>query len=116
MTRNATLVPDRADDARSWVLAMHLCYLLPLWPAGVVIAYLKRAEFAGTAWESHATYAIRTFWIALAGAIVGLVLILLLVGLAILSAVALWVVARAAFGVTKALAGRPIARPATWLV
>src|SRR3546814_1127554 len=41
---------------------------------GIVIAYLKRSEVAGTWAESHLTYLIRTFWFGLLTAIVGFIL------------------------------------------
>ena len=37
----------------------------------IVMAYLKRDEARGSFLESHYTWIIRTFWIGLAGAIVG---------------------------------------------
>ncbi|HEY1838345.1 MAG TPA: hypothetical protein VGG36_11850 [Rhizomicrobium sp.] len=38
--------------------------------AGVVLAYIKRAEARGTIWESHFTNMIRVFWTSVAAIVV----------------------------------------------
>src|SRR5215217_8435289 len=59
------------------------------WPSiiAVIINYVKRSDARGTWLESHFTWQIRTFWFALAWAIgvgiVGLILAIVLVGIAI---------------------------------
>jgi uncharacterized membrane protein len=59
------------------------------WPSiiAVIINYVKRDEARGTWLESHFTWQIRTFWVALAWALVigavGAVLAIVLVGFAI---------------------------------
>jgi uncharacterized membrane protein len=78
------------------------------WPSiiAVIISYVKRGEAQGTWLESHFTWAIRTFWFALAWAVlVGLVslpLTLVLVGFATwavgLFALGIWAVYRIARG------------------
>jgi uncharacterized membrane protein len=56
---------------RTLVLVVDILYAANLFVwftsiVGVVIAYMKRGDAAGTIYESHMTYAIRTFWIGLA--------------------------------------------------
>ena len=59
------------------------------WPSiiAVIINYVKRPEARGTWLESHITWQIRTFWLALAWAcavaVTGLVLAIVLVGFAV---------------------------------
>jgi uncharacterized membrane protein len=61
---------------------------------GVVIAYLKRSDAAGTIYESHLTYAIRTFWIGLALGLAGAVLSFVAIGIPILIFAGVWYIIR----------------------
>jgi len=78
------------------------------WPSiiAVIINYVKRDEARGTWLESHFTWQIRTFWLALAWALaigaVGAVLAVVLVGVAIwlvgFFVLGLWAIYRIARG------------------
>ena len=61
---------------------------------GVVIAYLKRADAAGTIYESHLTYAIRTFWIGLGLGLAGVVLSIVAIGVPVLIFAVVWFIIR----------------------
>jgi uncharacterized membrane protein len=56
-------------EARTWTIIIYGLYLAALvcgglsGIVGVVMAYIKREEFRGTIWESHAENAIRAFWV-----------------------------------------------------
>ena len=108
--------PNRASDAKNWIIAIHVTYLIGFGIVGVIIAYVKRPDFAGTPWESHLTYAIRTFWIGVIGLVVGIVLTLVLIGLLIIWAVAIWVMVRAVIGLVRAINEEPIKNPESWLI
>jgi len=82
---------------------------------GVIIAYVKRGDLAGTPFESHMTSAIRTFWISLIVGIIGLLLALVVVGFIVLGLLALWQLFRIIRGLVRAIDGQPIADPAGWL-
>jgi uncharacterized membrane protein len=83
---------------------------------GIVLAYVWRSE-AGTGWEaSHYTYLIRTFWIGLAGSIVGVLLTVVLIGFPLLLAIAIWVVVRSVVALLKAQKQEPIPDPLTFMV
>ncbi len=82
---------------------------------GVIIAYVKRDDLAGTPFESHMTSAIRTFWISLIVGIIGFVLAFVGIGLIILVLLAVWQLFRAIRGLVRALDGAPIADPTGWL-
>jgi uncharacterized membrane protein len=82
---------------------------------GVIIAYVKRGDLAGTPFESHMTSAIRTFWISLVVGIIGLLLALVVVGFIVLGLLALWQLFRIIRGLVRAIDGQPIADPAGWL-
>ena len=57
---------------------------------GVVIAYMKRNEAAGTIYASHLDYAIRTFWIGLAMGLAGFILSFLIIGVPVLMFTVVW--------------------------
>jgi uncharacterized membrane protein len=81
---------------------------------GVIIAYLKRDELAGTPFESHMTSAIRTFWISLIGFLIGWVLVLAIIGFAIIAVVFVWHLFRTVRGLIRAIDDRPIEKPLGW--
>ncbi len=78
---------------------------------GVVIAYMKRAEAAGTIYESHFAYAIRTFWIGLAMSLAGFVLCFLLIGFLVLALVAVWFIVRIVRPILALSEDRPVNNP-----
>jgi uncharacterized membrane protein len=81
------------------------------WPSiiAVIISYVKRGDARGTWLESHFTWAIRTFWVALAWAaivaVVSIPLAVILVGIATwvvgLFLLGLWAIYRIARGWLK---------------
>jgi uncharacterized membrane protein len=76
--------------------------------AGVIINYLRRGQVAGTWLESHFTWQIRTFWWSLAWCVLGIATAIVLVGLLILGASAVWFVYRIVRGWTELNEGRPM--------
>jgi uncharacterized membrane protein len=112
--------PVQSSEERNWTIAVWLLYLgghitVITIIAGLVIAYMKRPQFAGTPYESHMTSAIRTFWIGLIGAIISGVLIFVLVGIPMLIALAIWTIFRCVRGLVRAINGQPIENPTGWL-
>jgi uncharacterized membrane protein len=87
--------------------AASLLVCVPLF-AAVIINYLRRNQAAGTWLESHFTWQIRTFWWSLAWCVLGLATAVLLVGLVILAASAVWFVYRIVRGWTELNEGRPM--------
>ena len=88
------------------------------WPSiiAVIINYVKRGDARGTWLESHFTWQIRTFWFALLWAcivgIVGLVLAIVVVGIAIwvvgLFVLGIWAIYRIARGWLALRDRRPV--------
>lgn len=76
--------------------------------AAIVMNYVKRGDVAGTFLESHFTWQIRTFWISLVAAIVGMLLMLVLVGWVVLVADMVWVVYRLVIGAIRLNENRPV--------
>ena len=125
----------RLDGVRAWthvIYALHawsvlvglltpafvLTAFLLGWPSliAVVLNYVKRSDAAGTLFESHFRWQIRTFWFAIPGALLGLVLFvsLLFLPLALLVWIAtgLWITYRVARGWIALLRREPMPMPA----
>jgi uncharacterized membrane protein len=78
----------------------------------IVMAYLKRDEARGSFLESHYTWIIRTFWIGLAGAIVGGATMWMFgLGMIIVGAVIVWYIYRVVKGWLALNDGRAIPNP-----
>jgi uncharacterized membrane protein len=108
------------SEERNWTIAVWLLYIAGHITAitiiaGLVIAYMKRPQFVGTPYESHMTSAIRTFWIALIGGIVSAILALVLIGIPMLIALAIWTIFRCVRGLVRAINCQPIENPTGWL-
>lgn len=83
---------------------------------GVVLAFIWRGERPGDWTESHYTYLINTFWIGLAGGIVGGILTIVLIGFLLLGAVAIWVIVRSVKSLLAAQQRAPMPDPGSWTV
>ncbi|GIL01388.1 MAG: membrane protein [Alphaproteobacteria bacterium] len=82
---------------------------------GLVLAYMNRGK--SEAWvDTHYTWAIRTFWIAVLGSVVSLILMIAVVGFFLMIAVAVWVIVRCIVGLQKVGRGEPIANPQSWML
>jgi uncharacterized membrane protein len=68
---------------------------------GLVINYVKRDETVGTLYESHFNWQIRTFWWGLVWTIVGIVLSMIVIGVAVLFVVWIWAIYRVVKGFLK---------------
>jgi uncharacterized membrane protein len=68
---------------------------------GLVINYIKKDEVAGTLYESHFDWQIRTFWWGLLWAVVGFVLAFVLIGFAVMFAAWVWAIYRVVKGWLK---------------
>ena len=75
---------------------------------GVIINYLKRSEAAGTVYASHFSWQIRTFWWAVAGSVVGGVLMVIGVGFLIWASVYVWYIYRIVRGYLNYNDGKPM--------
>lgn len=80
----------------------------------IILNYLKRDEAAGTPYEPHFTWQIRTFWLGLAGHLIGAALIFVLIGIPILWAVAIWTLYRIIKGWLYLYDNKPLRDPRSW--
>ncbi len=76
--------------------------------AAIIVNYVKREDVAGTLYESHFTWQIRTFWWALLWGAIGGLLALVVVGFAILAADGIWVLYRIIKGWIRLSEGKPM--------
>jgi uncharacterized membrane protein len=75
---------------------------------GVIVNYLKRDEAAGTLYESHFTWQIRTFWGAVIGAVVGGVTWWFFLGFLVWGATYVWFIYRVVRGFLNFNDGKPM--------
>lgn len=80
---------------------------------GIVLAYVWRGDNPAGWEESHYAYLIRTFWFGLLGSVVGVVLSVVLIGVPILIATAIWVIIRSVLSLLKAQKREPMPNPET---
>lgn len=110
----------RQKSLKNYLLAIYIMYIVGLFTGifavvGVVLAYVKREDFRGTVYESHAVYLIRTFWIALLSGFISVLLMLVLIGFLLICLVAVWYIVRLVKGSVLFLDGKPVENPRSWL-
>jgi uncharacterized membrane protein len=83
---------------------------------GVILAYVWRGENP-SGWEaSHYTYHIRSFWIGMAGMILGFILMIVVIGILIMFAAGIWVLIRSVVALLNAQKQAPMPDPQTlWI-
>ena len=64
----------------------------------IIINYIKKDEMAGTVFESHFRWQMRTFWFGLLWAVLGVILAFVIVGFVVLLVDAIWIIYRIAKG------------------
>lgn len=114
-------VPDRPQPPG--VLSLYSVYALILFAVptfGVsaligLLAVTGREPPADPLARSHFIYQQRTLWAAGLAALLGIILIVVNIGVFVLFALSLWILARGAVGVFRLKAGRPISDPRHWL-
>jgi uncharacterized membrane protein len=112
-----------ADRLRGLRTLTHVLYALYAvhWLTGgitgliaVIINYVKRSDAAGTPYEAHFDWQIRTFWYGLAGYLIGLALIIVLIGVPVLWAVGIWMLYRIIKGWLYLYDNKPLLAPRAW--
>ncbi|GBQ95978.1 DUF4870 family protein [Asaia lannensis] len=109
----------RSERARRWAWIVHILFIASFFFGitsipGVIVAYMKRGEAEGTIYESHFTYAIRTFWLGLLGAMVAGVLCLVMIGYVLLALLFVWWLVRVIRPVIALVDEAPIRNPRGW--
>jgi uncharacterized membrane protein len=76
--------------------------------AAVVVAYIKRDDAVGTWLESHYRWQIRTFWYSVLWGVIGAITTLIVIGIFILFADAVWVIYRIIKGWLRLSENKPV--------
>ncbi|SAK85439.1 membrane protein [Caballeronia hypogeia] len=96
-------VVQDSTDPRNMRTFTHILYALYAfyWLTGgltglvaIILNYIKRGDAAGTPYEDHFTWQIRTFWWAVLGHLIGFATLWIGVGFLILGAVSIWTLYR----------------------
>jgi len=114
------VVPASARNHADMAKIVYILYAVGFfvgitWLIGVVIAYVYRSD-APDWLKGHFTFQIRTFWLGLAGVVIGGITAALVVGLLILLAVLVWAIARIVKGWKWLADGQPVPDPNSLLV
>lgn len=101
-------------DARSYTIIIYGLYLAAVFCGGatgivgVIMAYIKRAEFKGTVWESHIENAIHAFWVWLLLFVAGIPLLLAFgLGFLLMGGAFIYFLYRTIRGLIAAIDGKP---------
>ncbi|WP_425982623.1 hypothetical protein [Brevundimonas sp. TWP1-2-1b1] len=100
--------------------AIYVLILLAVPTLGVsclvaLLAVMRRDGATDALEHSHAVYQQRTLFGTVAAAVVGAILVVVNIGVLVLFALAIWVLARGAFGVLKLKSGQAVPNPRSWL-
>lgn len=77
--------------------------------AAIIINYVKKPDVAGTLYESHFEWQIRTFWWGLVWGVVGFVLMFVAVGFFVWFAAWIWMIYRVVKGWLRLTENQPVA-------
>ncbi|WP_116138003.1 DUF4870 family protein [Trinickia diaoshuihuensis] len=112
--------PEAGRDLRTLTHILYALFALHWFTGGlsilvaIILAYLKRDDAAGTPYEAHMTWLIRSFWIALAGYVIGGALVFVVIGFVVLAAVTIWMIYRIVKGWLYLYENKPL-EPRAWL-
>ncbi|MBE0489217.1 MAG: DUF4870 domain-containing protein [Halomonas sp.] len=115
---NVIIEPDKSLDT-TMPMVVYALYLISFVVGftsviGVVIAYVYRGK--GPAWlDEHYRYQIRTFWIGLLYATIASILVLVVIGIPLLIALAVWLIVRCVKGFRGLQEKRAPDNVDTWL-
>ena len=112
-------VPVKKTDDSGMALIIYILYLVAFVVGitaliGVIMAYLQKDK--APAWvQSHYQFQIRTFWMVLVASIISGLLTMVVIGIFLLIAVAIWYIIRCVKGIMWLQAGEPVPDPTSWI-
>jgi uncharacterized membrane protein len=110
---------ERERSLRTLSHVLYALYAVHWFTGGVsglvalIIGYLKRGDAAGTPYEAHFDWQIRTFWIGFVGYLIGAALFLFVIGGAVIAAVSIWMLYRIVKGWLYLHDNKPL-EPRAW--
>ncbi|NUY04042.1 DUF4870 family protein [Paraburkholderia youngii] len=113
--------PERERSLRTLTHVLYALYAVHWLTGGltvlvaIIINYVKRADVAGTPYEAHFGWQIRTFWMGLVGYAIGALLLVVVIGIPVLWAVSIWMLYRIIKGWLYLYDNKPFANPAGWV-
>lgn len=117
--RKSDATPPVEGATRLFAVYALILFAVPTFGASAVIALLAvygRSTLESQIARSHLQFQQRTLWAGAIAAIAGVLLIALNVGVLVLFLLAIWIIARGAWGVLTLASGRAIDRPGQWLI
>lgn len=90
----------RGDSGRNLAVTVYILQALSFFVGGisglvgVIINYVKMDDVAQTWVEPHFRWQIKTFWVGLAGSVIGLITLPIIIGWFILLGISIWVIYR----------------------
>lgn len=117
--RKSDVRPPVEGATRLFAVYALILFAVPTFGASAVIALLAvhgRSTLESPIARSHLQFQQRTLWAGAVAAIAGVLLIALNVGVLVLFLLAIWIIARGAWGVLTLASGRAIDRPGQWLI
>ena len=104
---------DKLASLKQLTLVTYILYALSIFTGftgivAIIINYVKREDTAGTIYESHFTWQIRTFWWSLLWAVIGFATLIVGVGFLVLGVSAIWVIYRIVKGFLYWNDGKPM--------
>lgn len=116
-----SMEPERERSLRTLTHVLYALYAVHWLTGGltiliaIIINYIKRADVAGTPYEAHFEWQIRTFWMGLVGYAIGALLLVVVIGIPVLWAVSIWMLYRIIKGWLYLYDNKPFANPAGWV-
>jgi uncharacterized membrane protein len=115
-----TLESERERGLRTLTHVLYALYAV-YWLTGgisvliaIIINYVKRPDVAGTPYEVHFQWQIRTFWWCMLGYLIGGLLFFVFIGIPILWAVGIWMLYRIIKGWLYLYDNKPLLNPRAW--
>lgn len=115
-----TPTPNTGRDMRTLTHVLYALFALHWFTGGVsiiiavIIAYVKRNDAAGTPYEAHVEWLLRTFWLGLAGYAISLLLMFVVIGVVAFGAVSIWMLYRIVKGWLYLYDNKPL-EPRAWV-
>ncbi len=95
---------SKKEQTKTYVWAIYILQFFAIFTVGLsfllsgFLAYVKYDENIGSLEESHLQWQIKTFWVSLAGLILGILLVMIFIGKIILLLTQLWLTYRVVKG------------------
>lgn len=108
-----TVITDSEKSKKMLTMVIYALYAASFFVGitvvvAVIMNYVKKDDVAGTIFESHFRWQIRTFWYGLLWAAIGFITFLLIIGIFILIADSIWFIYRIVKGVLNLYDNKPM--------